>query len=482
MFATRTLPRRRPVRRLNLQALEDRTVPTILPGPVPTDWAVAAGGHLNLYTGLAWSDETAIDSSQWTWSPANTAANNSTRNGFDDWRLPNLNEALAAARDQSAVSQGFLNTQYWSQVPYWTSTPGDRIQGKTTHWLVHFREPNLDPVNWKDTYSGLLIISRDSANYGDDGDPGFASTGSWSTKTFGNKPKTLSGYLGDARIAAAGDGSSTATWTFAGLEVGAEYKLAVNWLPASGYATNAPFTVLDGTTDLGTVQINQTVAPNDFQVADQNWEGLGVVTTDSGTLSVRLSNQANGTVIADGVRIFKIYPATAPSNPLTAATETSVQTTAPLADAQLQPIVREAIRRWNQLGLTAAERTLLNSAHFNIADLDGATLGLSTGNTVTLDLDAAGNGWFVDPTPRSNSEFVRPGDQDEQGKVDLLTAVMHELGHVLGRKHTETGVMAETLATGTRESFVPGVHVGHGSQMAPAGRPSWFLSSSRKRW
>jgi hypothetical protein len=36
--------------------------------------------------------------------------------------------------------------------------------------------------------------------------------------------------------------------------------------------------------------------------------------------------------------------------------------------------------------------------------------------------------------------------------MDLLTVLMHELGHILGFDHEEEGVMAETLATGTRRS------------------------------
>jgi hypothetical protein len=35
----------------------------------------------------------------------------------------------------------------------------------------------------------------------------------------------------------------------------------------------------------------------------------------------------------------------------------------------------------------------------------------------------------------------------------LLTAIEHELGHVLGRTHAQGGVMTEILSVGTRESI-----------------------------
>ena len=36
--------------------------------------------------------------------------------------------------------------------------------------------------------------------------------------------------------------------------------------------------------------------------------------------------------------------------------------------------------------------------------------------------------------------------------MDLLTVLMHEVGHLLGRGHETDGLMAETLAAGTRRT------------------------------
>ena len=62
---------------------------------------------------------------------------------------------------------------------------------------------------------------------------------------------------------------------------------------------------------------------------------------------------------------------------------------------------------------------------------------------ITIDTDAAGHGWFVDPTPNDNSEFTHAQNaagtdlltdpsNAAAGHLDLLTTVTHEMGHVLG--------------------------------------------------
>jgi polyvinyl alcohol dehydrogenase (cytochrome) len=72
-----------------------------------------------------------------------------------------------------------------------------------------------------------------------------------------------------------------------------------------------------------------------------------------------------------------------------------------------------------------------------------------------LDAHAAGWGWFVDPTPWDDSEFTTPGDQGEQHRMDLLTVIAHEVGHLLGYDHEDHGVMAESLMPGTRQAVGP---------------------------
>ena len=93
---------------------------------------------------------------------------------------------------------------------------------------------------------------------------------------------------------------------------------------------------------------------------------------------------------------------------------------------RVRPLLNEALARWQTTG---ADTSALGRIDVRIADLGGTTLGLASGNTIWLDDNAAGWGWFVDRTPRNDSEFTRPGNQGEQNRMDLLTVVAHETGH-----------------------------------------------------
>jgi hypothetical protein len=99
--------------------------------------------------------------------------------------------------------------------------------------------------------------------------------------------------------------------------------------------------------------------------------------------------------------------------------------------------------------------SFVNSASVRIGGLPGADPVLAGDNTIGIDRAAAGYGWFVDPTPRDDAEFSTPGDQGEQGHMDLLTVLMHEMGHELGLGHDANGVMQEALAAGTRRLPTP---------------------------
>jgi hypothetical protein len=139
------------------------------------------------------------------------------------------------------------------------------------------------------------------------------------------------------------------------------------------------------------------------------------------------------------------------ADPLMASSIAPTPTDRKLTQAEAQPLWQEALSRWQAAG---ADTTALAGVTLRVADQGGPTLGLASGNTIWLDDNAAGWGWFVDETPWEDSEFTTAGDQGEQGRMDLLSALMHEMGHLLGLKHDEGGVMQETLGAGTRETLV----------------------------
>jgi hypothetical protein len=90
-------------------------------------------------------------------------------------------------------------------------------------------------------------------------------------------------------------------------------------------------------------------------------------------------------------------------------------------------------------------------------------LGLTSGNTIYLNQDAAGYGWFVDPTlgldeafgPANSSGQSSAIDPQAQGRMDLLTVVEHELGHIAGLSDLSSSVddlMSSRLSTGIRRT------------------------------
>jgi len=142
----------------------------------------------------------------------------------------------------------------------------------------------------------------------------------------------------------------------------------------------------------------------------------------------------------------------------------------PVTHAELHPIAEQAVAEWDRVLDDAAVEKAMQGVTYRITDLPGNTLGLAggRGETVVIDIDAAGYGWFIDPTPAEHEEFdfnvttnqFEADSGPAADRIDLLTVVLHELGHVAGLDDAARGddgaalvpgdLMLPTLDVGTR--------------------------------
>jgi hypothetical protein len=132
----------------------------------------------------------------------------------------------------------------------------------------------------------------------DNGGPGYAETGSGWTDW-------AAGYNGGLRFHAAGSGANTASWQMSGLPPGT-YTVQATWNGSSNHPSNAPYSIYDGNTLLTTVLVDQRPNPSGVLIGGVTFQTLGTVQISSGTLRVVLSDNCDGYVVADAVRIVPV--------------------------------------------------------------------------------------------------------------------------------------------------------------------------------
>lgn len=141
-----------------------------------------------------------------------------------------------------------------------------------------------------------------------------------------------------------------------------------------------------------------------------------------------------------------------------------------LDETALNLLVSEAARRWRTTGLTPAQEQALDSIRFVLRDLGVNHLGQARGDLIEINRSAAGGEWFIDATPSEDAEFAIKAEATllshlsggpAEGRVDLLTTILHEMGHRIG--------LGDTYDDADRESIMYGF-LGKGERRLPRGR------------
>jgi hypothetical protein len=151
-----------------------------------------------------------------------------------------------------------------------------------------------------------------------------------------------------------------------------------------------------------------------------------------------------------------------PAQLLDGASGSSAPAGSTITSADVQQLLPAAAARWQAAGVDATQLRSLENLQIQIDDFASGELAWAMPGVITIDSDASGYGWFVDSTPFDDSEFASGlGNRAVGQRVDLLTVLTHELGHLLGQNTIfgdSNDVMGVSLGTGVRRLPDASVH------------------------
>jgi hypothetical protein len=192
-----------------------------------------------------------------------------------------------------------------------------------------------------------------------------------------------------------------------------------------------------------------TIASLAAGVFDTRTTAAGASASSDNVLTVTIEDLggANEYWVINGIDIWETTAADPGVQALRAAGDVGSDGSAgagALTAEALSPVVAQAIDLWAATGLSAEQVAALQSVQFTIVDFGSQDyLGLAVENRIQLDDDGAGAGWYTGAASEGPSA---------ESRYDLLTVVLHELGHVLGYDDEEDShdVMGERLMLGVR--------------------------------
>jgi hypothetical protein len=175
-------------------------------------------------------------------------------------------------------------------------------------------------------------------------------------------------------------------------------------------------------------------------------DGMAILANLTHPYSPFCDMDGDGSVSMTDFVVYRPYIGTRmpPLVPQLAAGGQGPGTGAVLTQDALTPVVEHAITLWAASGISAEQVSLLHQVSAQVVVLPSGELGSAAigRETIYISANAAGYGWSTAATLQPKGE-------------DLLTVVMHELGHTLGLPDLSSGLyandlMTETVAVGVR--------------------------------